>query len=247
MRTFIAVLIVILLLILYEVIYVAVQLLSRPRGSSFSSADSMSYGGGTLTKILTIDLDGLVDRVIGLYSIGVVLFIIRYRSYKLQQSRKKVPAYFAGLGVLKKQNAITQENWKDKMQGVWQQFKADGLDEFAALTEPSAVRRTLGAIAFFKVRHTISIENGYFILQRDLGIAVSVWNLKALIGASKETAQRVSVPVESGGNYLFRIWIDEEKKELYMESAPAEGFEGVTTIQTRSLIDNDLMRMVSNY
>jgi hypothetical protein len=107
------------------------------------------------------------------------------------------------------------------------------------------MRRTLGAIAFFKVRHTITIENGYFILQRDLGMAVSVWNLKSHIGSSKESAEQVSVAVESGGNYLFRIWIDEERKELYMESAPERPNEGVTTVQTRSLIDNDLMKMVS--
>jgi hypothetical protein len=106
------------------------------------------------------------------------------------------------------------------------------------------MRRTLGAIAFFKVRHTITIENGYFILQRDLGMAVSVWNLKSHIGSSKETAEQVSVAVESGGNYLFRIWIDEDRKELYMESAPERPNEGVTTVQTRSLIDNDLMKMV---
>lgn len=241
MKIFIAILIVTLLLAIYEIIFILIQLLS----SHTSASGPDKYGAGTVTKIMAIDLDGLIDHVIGLYTLGVVVFILRYRSYKLQQSRKRVPQFFAGTAILKKQHAITQENWKDKIQGVWQQFKAEGLDEFAALTEPSAVRRTLGAIAFFKVRHTITIENGYFLLQRDLGISVSVWNLKALIGSSKETSQRVSVPVESGGNYLFRVWIDEEKKELYMESAPAEGFEGVTTIQTRSLIDNDLMKMVS--
>jgi hypothetical protein len=230
MRFVLAIAIVTLLLALYEAIYLATN------SFQFSS---------TATKILTIDVDGLIDSVIGLYSIGVLIFILRYRSWRMKLAKTKTPSYFNAF-TLRKQG-VTQENWKEKLHGVWQQFKAEGLDEFAALTEPSAMRRTLGAIAFFKVRHTISIENGYFILQRDLGMAVSVWNLKARIGTSKETAEQVSVPVESGGNYLFRIWIDEERKELHMESAPEQGNEGVTTIQTRSLIDNDLMKMVSIY
>jgi hypothetical protein len=227
MRGIIAVGIVSLLLLVYEIFFLLA-----------SSLENSSLIG----PFLQIDLDGVIDRVVGLYSVAVVLFILRYRALKIQSARAKAPVYLSSS--LKKQ-AVTKENWKEKLQGVWQQFKADGLDEFAALTEPSALRRTLGAIAFFKVRHTISIQDGYFILQRDLGMAVSVWNLKAPIGASKEMAQRVSVPVESGGNYLFRIWINEENKELLMESAPAEGSEGVTTIQTRSLVDNDLMKMVS--
>jgi hypothetical protein len=229
MRGIIAVGIVALLLFIYEIFFVLV-----------SSLDKSSL----LTAFIRIDLDGMIDHVVGLYSVGVILFILRYRSLKIQSSRAKAPVYFSSS---MKKLAVTKENWKEKLQGVWQQFKADGLDEFAALTEPSALRRTLGAIAFFKVRHTISIEDGYFVLQRDLGMAVSVWNLKARIGTSQETAERVSVPVESGGNYIFRVWINEEKKELSMESAPATGNEGVTTIQTRSLVDNDLMKMVSAF
>lgn len=216
-----------LLLVLYEVIYLVSHSLQP---------------SSTITQILSIDVDGLIDRVVGLYVVGVLLFILRYRNWRMKVAKSKVPSYFSGT-LLRKQGVT--KNWKEKLQGVWQQFKAERLDEFAALTEPSAMRRTLGAIAFFKVRHTISIEDGYFVLQRDLGMAVSVWNLKARIGASKETAEQVSVAVESGGNYLFRIWIDEERKELYMESTPERPNEGVTTVQTRSLIDNDLMKMVS--
>jgi hypothetical protein len=55
MRFVLAIAIVTLLLALYEAIYLATN------SFQFSS---------TATKILTIDVDGLIDSVIGLYSIG---------------------------------------------------------------------------------------------------------------------------------------------------------------------------------
>lgn len=202
----------------------------------------------TIDKIMKGDLNGLIDNVLPFYCLFIVQLILQYFYYQKKTTikNKHLLTTYNTMNGQKKQNTITTENWKEKLEGLWQQFKAEGLEEFSELTEPSAMRRTLGAIAFFKVRHTITIQNGYFNLQRDLGMSVSVWNLRALIGQSKETCQSVILPVETGGNYRYCVWMDEEKKELYMESSPAEeGQEGVTTIQTRSLIDNDLMMMVS--
>lgn len=201
----------------------------------------------TLNKLIKFDFNGLIDNIILIYSLFIIIIILEYYKYQRKKNKnKKLQVNYVNINLNenKNKNIITNENWKEKFDGIWQQFKAEGLEEFGELTEPSAMRRTLGAIAFFKVRHTISIKDGYFNLQRDLGMSVSVWNLRALIGKNKETCQSVSVPVETGGNYRFRVWIDEDKKELYMESTPDDGQEGVTTIQTRSLIDNDLMKMV---
>lgn len=197
-------------------------------------------------NLIRININNIIDSLIVVYVIIIILIIISYNKNK--RNKKKLNIFYnnnQNNNYNKKLNIITSENWKEKLDGIWQQFKAEGLEEFGELTEPSAMRRTLGAIAFFKVRHTITIKDGYFNLQRDLGMSVSVWNLRALIGKSKETCESVVVAVETGGNYRFRVWMNEELKELYMESTPDDGQEGVTTIQTRSLIDNDLMKMVS--
>jgi hypothetical protein len=117
MRFVLSVGIVTLLLVFYE----AVFLLSH----SFQPSS-------TVTKILSIDVDGLIDRVVGLYSLGVLLFILRYRSWRMKVNKSKIPDYFSGISLRKQ--GVTKENWKEKLQGVWQQFKAEG-DYFPTSTK----------------------------------------------------------------------------------------------------------------
>jgi hypothetical protein len=186
----------------------------------------------------------VVDNVLVVYFFAILLLLFAYSSQQRLNQKKRPKEYLSLSSNIKKQSIITHENWKEKIKGIWQQFKANDFERFSELTEPSAMKRAIGAIAFFKVRHTIEIRNGYFELQRDLGMSVSVWNLKIKMGSNKENAESLVVPVETG-NYRFRVWINEENKELCMESSPVEGVEGVTTIQTRTLLDNDLMKMVS--
>jgi hypothetical protein len=181
------------------------------------------------------DLNFLFDHIVMVYAAAVV-FICLYYAWK--KSTKMVTMHYPSI------KKIGTEDWKVTIQGTWHQYEAENLEEFSHLTEESQIRRTLGALAFFKVRHTISISSGYFNLQRDLGMSEYVWNLKAKIGTSRDQAEPALVEVETGGRYSFRIWSDEEKKELHMESTPADGQEGVTTLQTRTLLSKDELKMV---
>ena len=184
---------------------------------------------------LASDLNFLVDHIVLFYSV-IVIFVCLYFAW--QRNKPAGHRYYPSM---KKDGT---QNWKDTIQGTWHQYEAENLEAFGDLTDESQIRRTLGAIAFYKVRHTITLSGGYFILQRDLGMAISVWDLKAKMGKDRESAEPTLVEVETGGKYCFRVWIDEEKELLHMESSPGEGQEGVTTLQTRSLINKDEMQMV---
>mmetsp|Transcript_9085 Transcript_9085/g.13669 ORF Transcript_9085/g.13669 Transcript_9085/m.13669 type:complete len:251 (+) Transcript_9085:51-803(+) len=186
-------------------------------------------------EIFTDDINHIIDHSVWCYFFIVILILIYYSCSVNKRDYVNVP--------MTKKRYPKIQNWKDTMQGTWHQFDAENLDEFAALSEQSQIRRTLGSIAFFKVRHTITISDGYFSLQRDLGVAVSVWNLRAKIGCDRETAESVCVSVETGGQYMFKVWIDESSQELHMESCPADNQPGVATLQTRSLLSKDLMLM----
>ena len=182
------------------------------------------------------DMNNMTDLVVPVYG-AIVVFACIY--YEICRSSNHEIKHYPSI------KKAGQENWKVTMQGTWHQFEAEGLEEFGDLTDDSQMRRTLGAIAFFKVRHTITISGGYFNLMRDFGMSISVWNLRAKIGKDRDSAEPVLVEVETGGKYCFRVWLDDEKEKLYMESAPGEGQEGITTLQTRSLLSRDEMQMVS--
>lgn len=117
------------------------------------------------------------------------------------------------------------------------------------LSNQSKIRRTLGSLAFYRVRHRIRYQpvlpppgqeaegggnvsatkggsalsasecNGgpdvsqgavRFCLLRDLGEGIQEWNMEAVIGSSRDTAEPVEVLTDTPGCetlYRYRVWV----------------------------------------
>jgi hypothetical protein len=134
--------------------------------------------------------------------------------------------------------------WKEKINGTWNQTSEEGLSSFLEFTGQSYVNIKLAELSFYNIRHTLSISDGYFYYLRDLGQDIREWSVKIKIGLNEETAESHYAIVDTGDAYFYRVWCDEEKEILYMESIPEDNIHGTKMLHARKIIDYNTLEMV---
>ena len=170
-------------------------------------------------------INWFVDNIIWVYTISVLLLIWSYWSYIGNKKKRELDEQqnFHNRSSISYNQAVDWEiNFRECMQGLWKQVESENLDNFGLLSNQSKMRRTLGALAFYRVRHRISykhippIEGSdepdqvKFCLLRDLGEGMQEWSMEAVIGTSRETAEPVEYMVDTPGcetRYRYRVWV----------------------------------------
>ncbi len=141
--------------------------------------------------------------------------------------------------------------------GVWLQYKEENFDDFLKFSGTSYALRRVIPIAFYMTRHTISISTvtvegdrgseacQYFTVKRDFGEGVKEWTLTMKMGRDQASAEPVQSVVDTEENYIFQNWADDSRKTISTLSTPVDKTCGVRCLQTRHLLSNDEIRMVS--
>jgi hypothetical protein len=143
-------------------------------------------------------------------------------------------------------NLAESIDWRYEFQGTWRQCASENFDEFLIFSGTTFVVRKLAPLMFFKVRHTFTITPQNLHYLRDFGDGIKEWKLDFKI-KNKDDAESVYSIVDTGEYYYFTIWFDDNKKEFLMKSIPECTTKGVIVVHTRTLIDNNNMKMVCNY
>lgn len=193
---------------------------------------------------MLMQLNLIVDNIIWAYGVSVVIVIVSFYVYK----EKKCSVGEAN-GVIPgsvKRATCSGEldwrlHWRECLQGQWKQVEAENLDNFGLLSNQSKIRRTLGSLAFYRVRHKISFQevtreegpNGVrFCLLRDLGEGMQEWSMEAVIGTSRDTAEVVERHVDTPGHeklYRYRVWTEEKPVRENCESEQSSERDGDLT------------------
>jgi hypothetical protein len=224
-------------------------------------------------------LNWLVDNLIWAYASAVLTLIFSFWLYKEKTkeatSYKNVRKGSLSRGSSSCGNNNWETNWREYLKGHWKQVDAENLDNFGLLSNQSKIRRTLGSLAFFRVRHRISYQSVMssdaeegsessggtegtdvkFCLLRDLGEGMQEWRVEAVIGTTRDTAEPVEVRVDTPGYekmYRYRVWVEDKPEgeggggDLLMESEPVEADkDSIKTLQVRSLVGKNRMKMVT--
>jgi hypothetical protein len=262
-------------------------LLHRPRNTPHMHTATDSMLSSSVPLSLLPMLNYLVDNLILVYAAVVLVIIFSFWLYKGRKGKEQPtydrnrtkkathvdsPKSVSVSGDVKHGNNDEdgdeddwEDDWQSLLQGRWKQVESDNLDNFGMLSNQSKLRRTVGALAFYRVRHKISFERlsggsggsdtdgARFCLLRDLGEGLQEWTLEAVIGTSRDSAEVVERKVDTPGEdkvYRYRLWVDkavEGKRggELLMESEPAVlDADSIKTLQVRSLVGRNRMKMV---
>lgn len=147
----------------------------------------------------------------------------------------------------KRSSLENSETWTTKMNGVWCQKAEEGLRPFLEFTGQSYLNIKMAELSFDSVRHTLSIDNGYFYYLRDLGQDIREWSVKIKMGRSDDQAKSHYAVVDTGDGFYYRVWTDDKNELLIMESIPEENPNHMKIIHTRQLTDANHMLMVSSY
>lgn len=247
------------------------------------------------TKVLSflvMQVNWFVDNIILAYGVAVAAIIWSFWFFKEKGvcAGNGTLGKFAGSEAQTGNGTInvgskTKLGWREGLQGQWKQVESENLDNFGLLSNQSKIRRTLGALAFYRVRHKISFQQVpsssecdketaesrsgalRFCLLRDLGEGMQEWTVEAIIGTSRDTAEVVERRVDTPGYekmYRYRVWVEvaqpasgeggtegkgqgQMDEELLMESEPVEIDEdSIRTLQIRSLVSKNRMKMVSH-
>jgi len=188
-----------------------------------------------------MQLNLLVDNIIWAYGVSVLIVIISFYLYKEKKGGDKASGDdFGAPGSIRRATSSGEldwrVHWRECLQGQWKQVEAENLDNFGLLSNQSKIRRTLGSLAFYRVRHKISFQevpqsggpDGVrFCLLRDLGEGMQEWSVEAVIGTSRDTAEVVERRVDTPGHeklYRYRVWT-EEKSASASDSSETQGSE----------------------
>lgn len=221
-----------------------------------------------------MELNWLVDNIIWAYVVAVVAIIVSFWFYKEKKggsgSGSGGSGYGSdhgssggsGVGGMKRGVSVGsldwQVNWRECMQGQWKQVEAENLDNFGLLSNQSKIRRTLGSLAFYRVRHKISFqevpapsgdEDGdgegsgiRFCLLRDLGEGMQEWSVEAVIGTSRDTAEVVERRVDTPGYekmYRYRVWIEEKHTGDENESERSSECDHLSNVGGELLMESE--------
>jgi hypothetical protein len=202
------------------------------------------------------------DLVVIGYAVCITLIIISFRRSEHRHEKAKGKKYH-----FKRPNAAApaaantplDPQWKKQFEGVWLQYREENFDEFLKFSGTSFALRKVIPVAFFMTRHTLSVTtrvrqslNGeeesdeYFTVKRDFGEGVREWTLSMKMGADQESAEEVRAVIDTDEEYVFQNWADEAARSICTLSTPVLPRAGVRCLQTRTLLDPDQIRMVSD-
>lgn len=185
---------------------------------------------------MLMQLNLLVDNIIWAYGVSVVIVIVSFYLYKERKGsagKANGADYDAPSSIRRAVSSGKLDwrvHWRECLQGQWKQVEAENLDNFGLLSNQSKIRRTLGSLAFYRVRHRISFqevsraegpEGVRFCLLRDLGEGMQEWSVEAVIGTSRDTAEVVERRVDTPGHeklYRYRVWTEEKPVNENSES-----------------------------
>ena len=125
------------------------------------------------------EVNWLVDNLIWVYGIAVLTVIISV--WLFRGANNEPDSYPRGMRKTsdaaqnddKHGNDGSAPDWEKHfltyMQGQWGQVEAENLDNFGLLSNQSKIRRTLGSLAFYRVRHRIRYQRLPLTSDKDTG------------------------------------------------------------------------------
>ena len=154
------------------------------------------------------DLNMVADFIVPVYTVAVIGVIITY--YNATKGKKEE------IYRLKKREnpKDAPKTWQEQFSGLWHQYKADNLDDWLKAHQKNFIQRSAAAQFFITMRHLIKIEGNHIYFRRDFGPGKSEWSIEQDIGTSEESAPEIQKLTSDNEECKFKVWYDEEKKEL---------------------------------